>query len=142
MFQQQPSSVPYFIFVSHIHPFSFSLPLSHPPPFFLPSLPPSFPPSLLPSLSPSLSLPPSFSQMLKGFTRLQATWKAQKLSRQFRRTRRRIRGFQRYCRGYIARRRFRTRLQSIIKLQALFRMIMAKRRVSYYGNTTVWIMET
>ena len=69
-------------------------------------------------------------QMRKGFTRLQATWRARRLSRQFRQTRRRVMGFQRYCRGYIARRRFRRRLFSIIKLQSLFRMIMAKRRVS------------
>ena len=36
---------------------------------------------------------------------------------------------QRFCRGYIARRNFRRRLHSIIKIQSLIRMILARNRV-------------
>jgi myosin-7 len=67
--------------------------------------------------------------MKKGFTRLQATWRARRLGQRYRLMRRRVRGFQRYCRGFVARRRFQRRLTSIMKIQALFRMIIAKRRV-------------
>ena len=67
--------------------------------------------------------------MRRGFRRLQATWRARKLTRDYQLLRRRIFGFQRYCRGFIARRRFRRRLFSIIKLQSHFRRIIAKRRV-------------
>lgn len=41
----------------------------------------------------------------------------------------RVTGFQRRCRGYIARQRFRRRLYSIIKLQSHFRKIIAIRKV-------------
>ena len=39
-------------------------------------------------------------------------------------------GFQRYCRGYIARRRFNRRLSSIIKLQSHFRRLLAIKVVA------------
>ena len=77
--------------------------------------------------------------MKRGFTRLQASWRARRLSRRYKLMRRRITGFQRYCRGYVARRRFRRRIYSIIKLQALFRMIIAKRRVSSGGMNALSI---
>ena len=69
------------------------------------------------------------SQMRRGFNRLQATWRARKLTRDFRAMRARVKGFQRYCRGYITRQRFRRRLFSIIKLQSHFRKIIAIRKV-------------
>lgn len=43
--------------------------------------------------------------------------------------RQRVSGFQRFCRGYIARKRFRRRIGSIIKLQSHFRRLIAKRKV-------------
>ena len=49
---------------------------------------------------------------------------------QYRRMRARITAFQRFCRGYIGRQRYRRRLFSIIKLQSHFRRLMAKRRVN------------
>lgn len=67
--------------------------------------------------------------MRRGFARLQATWRARKLTRDFRQLRRRIFGLQRYCRGCITRRRFRRRMYSIVKLQSHFRRLLAKRRV-------------
>ena len=67
--------------------------------------------------------------MRRGFNRLQATWRARKLTREFRAMRLRVRGFQRYCRGYITRQRFRRRLYSIIKLQSHFRKIIAIQKV-------------
>lgn len=69
--------------------------------------------------------------MRRGFARLQATWRARKLTRDYRALRRRIFGLQRYCRGYITRRRFRRRMYSIIKLQSHFRRLIAKRRVNF-----------
>ena len=68
--------------------------------------------------------------MRRGFNRLQATWRARKLTRDFRIMRARVKGFQRHCCGFIARQRFRRRLYSIIKLQSHFRKIIAKRRVN------------
>lgn len=56
-------------------------------------------------------------------------WRARKLTRDYRALRRRIFGFQRYCRGFITRRRFRRRMYSIIKLQSHFRRLIAKRKV-------------
>ena len=70
-----------------------------------------------------------YLQMRRGFNRLQATWRARKLTREFRLMRARVAGLQRHCRGYITRQRFRRRLYSIIKLQSHFRKIIAKRRV-------------
>lgn len=61
--------------------------------------------------------------------RLQATWRARKLTRRFRSMRRRVKAFQRFCRGYVARKCFRTRLKSIIKIQAGFRKVLAQKRV-------------
>lgn len=67
--------------------------------------------------------------MRRGFRRLQATWRARKLTLQFRLMRQRVTGFQRFCRGYIARKRFRRRIGSIIKLQSHFRRLIAKKQV-------------
>lgn len=39
-------------------------------------------------------------------------------------------GFQRHCRGFIARQRFNRRLSSIIKLQSHFRRLLAKKVVN------------
>ncbi len=72
-----------------------------------------------------------FLQMRRGFARLQATWRARKLTRDYRALRRRIFGLQRYCRGCITRRRFKRRLYSIILLQSHFRKLIAKRKVNY-----------
>ena len=58
-------------------------------------------------------------------------WRARKLTRDFRALRRRIFGFQRHCRGFITRRRFRRRMYSIIKLQSHFRRLIAVRRVNH-----------
>ena len=69
--------------------------------------------------------------MRRGFNRLQATWRARKLTQDFKELRRTVFGFQRFCRGFITRRRFRRRLYSIIKLQSHFRRIIAKRRVHH-----------
>ena len=68
-------------------------------------------------------------QMRRGFNRLQATWRARKLTRDYRLMRARVMGLQRRCRGFIARERFHRRLHSIIKLQSHFRKIIAKRKV-------------
>ena len=49
---------------------------------------------------------------------------------QYRLMRARITGFQRFCRGYIGRQRYRRRLHSIIKIQSHFRRLIAKRKVN------------
>ena len=67
--------------------------------------------------------------MIRGFRRLQATWRARKLTRAFRLMRKRILLFQCRCRGYLKRREFNRRLKSIIKIQAGFRMILAMKKL-------------
>jgi myosin-7 len=69
-----------------------------------------------------------YLKMIRGFRRLQATWRARILSRNYRKMRQRIFLFQCHCRGYLKRREFRRRLRCIIKIQAGFRMILAKRK--------------
>ena len=90
-------------------------------------------------------------QMRRGFIRLQATFRARKVRRKYVRTRRRIMGFQvhceechpfivhhglkfsllfwqRYCQGWIVRKSCRRKIQAAIKIQSLFRMVIAKKR--------------
>ena len=91
-------------------------------------------------------------QMRRGFIRLQATFRARKVRRRYVRTRRRIMGFQvryeechtsvlfivledffvslwqRYCRGWIVRKSCRRKIRAAIKIQSLFRMVLAKKR--------------
>ena len=67
--------------------------------------------------------------MRRGFNRLQATWRARKLTRDYRLMRSRVYRFQKFCRGHIARRQFRRRLYSVIKLQSQFRKLIAIRKV-------------
>lgn len=68
-------------------------------------------------------------QMKLGFARLQATWKARKLTRDYRRMRRRVYLFQSRCRGMLARREYNRRLHSIIKIQSGVRKVLAIRKV-------------
>jgi myosin heavy subunit len=70
-----------------------------------------------------------FLKMKRGFTCLKATLRARRVCQPYKSMRRRVIGFQCYCRGYIVRRRFSRILYSIVKIQALFRMIIAKRKV-------------
>eukprot|EP00118_Oscarella_pearsei_P013161 m.102210 g.102210 ORF g.102210 m.102210 type:complete len:2208 (+) comp37156_c0_seq4:160-6783(+) len=70
-----------------------------------------------------------YIKMIRGFRRLQATWRARKLTREYRLMRRRVQLFQCRCRGYLKRREFNRRLKSIIKIQAGFRMILAKKQL-------------
>ena len=69
------------------------------------------------------------SQMKVGFARLQATWRARKLTRDYRRMRRRIYLFQTRCRGMLKRKEYRKRLRCIIILQTGFRRVLAIRKV-------------
>ena len=69
-------------------------------------------------------------QMKLGFARLQATWRARKLTRDYRRMRRRVYLFQTRCRGMLARREYNRRLHSIIKIQSGVRKVLAIRKVN------------
>ena len=68
--------------------------------------------------------------MKLGFSRLQATWRARKLTRDYRRMRRRIYLFQTRCRGMLTRRGFKRRLRCIIILQTGIRKVLAIRKVN------------
>ena len=68
-------------------------------------------------------------QMKLGFARLQATWRARKLTRNYHRMRRRVYLFQTHCRGMLVRREFKRRPQSIIKIQSGVRKVLAIRKV-------------
>ena len=70
-----------------------------------------------------------YLQMKLGFARLQATWRARILTRNYRRMRRRVYLFQTRCRGMLARREFKRRLRSIIKIQSGVRKVLAIRKV-------------
>ena len=67
--------------------------------------------------------------MKLGFARLQATWIARKLTRDYRRMRKRVYLFQTRCRGMLARREFKRRLRSIIKIQSGVRKVLAIQKV-------------
>jgi len=67
--------------------------------------------------------------MKLGFARLQATWKARKLTTDYRAMRRRIYNFQTHCRGMLTRRAFKRRLSCIIRIQCGFRKVLAIRKV-------------
>ncbi|XP_068687074.1 unconventional myosin-VIIa-like [Montipora foliosa] len=63
-----------------------------------------------------------------GIARLQSTYRARVLSSKYIILRERMKIFQAYCRGFLARQEYKTRLQSIIKIQSGIRMVLAKRR--------------
>jgi myosin-7 len=63
--------------------------------------------------------------MRRGFIRLQATFRARKVLKWYLRTRRRIVIFQRRCKGWVVRKNCREQLRAVIRIQALFRMILA-----------------
>lgn len=67
--------------------------------------------------------------MKLGFARLQATWRARKLTRNYRKMRRRVYLFQTRCRGMLARRDFKRRLRCIIILQTGVRKVLAIKKV-------------
>lgn len=69
------------------------------------------------------------SQIKLGFARLQATWRARKLTRDYRKMRRRVYLFQTHCRGMLTRRAFKNRLRCIIIIQTGIRKILANRKV-------------
>lgn len=60
--------------------------------------------------------------------RLQALFQSRVLTQRFVGTRNLVCRFQRYARGYLARRRARNRHRSIVKIQAGFRKILAQRQ--------------
>ena len=60
--------------------------------------------------------------------RLQATYRARVLAVKYVTLRERMKVFQAFCRGFIARQEYKNRLQSIIKIQSGIRMVLAKRR--------------
>ena len=72
---------------------------------------------------------PLLWQMKLGFARLQATWRARKLARDYRVMRGRIYNFQIRCRGMLTRRAFKRRLSCIIRIQCGFRKVLAIRKV-------------
>jgi len=67
--------------------------------------------------------------MKLGFARLQATWRARKLTKDYRKMRRRIYLFQTRCRGMLTRRAFKRRLSCIIRIQCGFRKVLAIHKV-------------
>ena len=73
-------------------------------------------------------------QMKLGFTRLQATWRARKLTRDYRKMRRCVYLFQSRCRGMLRRRDFRRGfrrgVQSIIIIQRGVRKALAIRKAN------------
>ncbi|XP_033099934.1 myosin-VIIa-like [Anneissia japonica] len=69
-----------------------------------------------------------FTKMRKGFLRLQAYFRTRTLSYKFHFLRYRIGLFQAYCRGYIVRREHRKYIGSIVKIQSVFRMLLARNR--------------
>ena len=68
--------------------------------------------------------------MKLGFSRLQATWRARKLTRDYRKMRRRVSLFQLRCRGMLRRKAFKQRLKCIITIQSGFRKVLAKKKVN------------
>ena len=60
--------------------------------------------------------------------RLQATYRARVLAVKYVTLRERMKVFQAFCRGFIARQEYKNRLQSIIKIQSGIRMVLAKLR--------------
>ena len=60
--------------------------------------------------------------------RLQATYRARVLALKYLTLRERMKVFQAFCRGFLARVEYKNRLQSIIKIQSGIRMVLAKRR--------------
>ena len=66
-----------------------------------------------------------YLKMYKGFTRLQATVRARKLTRKYRLLRKRVAALQTRIRGFIARRNAKTLLYSVETIQAVFRMVIS-----------------
>eukprot|EP00057_Strongylocentrotus_purpuratus_P025453 XP_011679927.1 PREDICTED: myosin-VIIa [Strongylocentrotus purpuratus] len=69
-----------------------------------------------------------YLKMKRGFLRLQAVLRARILAYRYEFTRRRIRGFQAHARGFLIRRTTRKYRSSIVKVQAGFRMVLARRK--------------
>lgn len=67
-------------------------------------------------------------QILCGLARLQATYRARVLASKYITLRERMKVFQAFCRGFLARQEYKNRLRSIIKIQSGIRMVLAKRR--------------
>ncbi|XP_019863708.1 PREDICTED: unconventional myosin-VIIa-like [Amphimedon queenslandica] len=68
-----------------------------------------------------------YRKMRRGFIRLQACFRSRKVRRWYLTTYSRIRRFQCRCRGYLARERAREKQRAIIKIQSVFRVILAKK---------------
>ena len=60
--------------------------------------------------------------------RLQATYRARVLASKYITLRERMKVFQAFCRGFLARQEYKNRLRSIIKIQSGIRVVLAKRR--------------
>lgn len=67
-------------------------------------------------------------QICSGLARLQATYRARVLALKYLTLRERMKIFQAFCRGFLARQEYKNRLRSIIKIQSGIRMVLAKRR--------------
>ena len=67
-------------------------------------------------------------QICSGLARLQATYRARVLALKYLTLRERMKVFQAFCRGFLARQEYKNRLRSIIKIQSGIRMVLAKRR--------------
>jgi myosin-7 len=65
-------------------------------------------------------------KLLNGFARVQATSKMVKLTSDFRKARTGIMSLQQYAKGMIARDRFRDINKSVLKVQAVFRLVLAQ----------------
>ncbi|XP_070539316.1 myosin-VIIa-like [Ptychodera flava] len=69
-----------------------------------------------------------FKAMQRGYMRLQALVRARKLSYQYQFVRSRMVHLQKYCRGYLARQNVAKQRWAIVKIQAGFRMVLARRK--------------
>ncbi|XP_029197955.2 unconventional myosin-VIIa-like [Acropora muricata] len=69
-----------------------------------------------------------YERIRLGIARLQSTYRARVLSSKYIALRERMKIFQAYCRGFLARQEYRTRLKSIVKIQSGIRMVLARRR--------------
>lgn len=67
-------------------------------------------------------------QIRSGLARLQATYRGHVLALKYLTLRERMKVFQAFCRGFLARQEYKNRLRSIIKIQSGIRMVLAKRR--------------